>query len=104
MSKKSLPGSGSRLKRVRSIMAFVALCGLVIGIPLAVYFARNATITEAGWWDELWNYRKRISLGNSGSAQTNKRVSISTDTASMITDGKMQSDCDDIRFTQHRLR
>lgn len=46
--KKSLPGSGSRLKRVRSTMAFVALCGLVIGIPLAVYFARNATITEAG--------------------------------------------------------
>ncbi len=92
-------GFGSRFKRARRIAAFIAACGLVIGIPLAVYFARNASTTEAGWWDELWNYRKRISLGNSGSAQTSKRVSISTDTATMITDGKLQADCDDIRFT-----
>lgn len=84
---------------MRSITAFVAMCGLVISIPLAVYFARNASTTEAGWWDELWNYRKRISLGNSGSSQTSKRVSINTDTATMITDGKLQTDCDDIRFT-----
>jgi hypothetical protein len=48
---------------------------------------------------EGWNYRKPITISNSGSALTDYQVNVTVDTASLISAGKMRTDCGDIRFT-----
>ena len=50
-------------------------------------------------WLTGWNYRKPITISNSGSALTDYQVSITVDTATLVTAGKLQSTCNDIRFT-----
>src|SRR5690242_3774831 len=59
----------------------------------------NPSSARADWYDENYAYRKKISLSNAGSALTNRKVKFDIDTATLITAGAMQSDCDDIRFT-----
>lgn len=77
---------------------FIAILSLlVIGAPLAYLTLLNAPTTQAAWYDDNWAYRQTVALTNSGSAQTDFQVSITLDTATLITAGKMQSDCDDIR-------
>jgi hypothetical protein len=46
-----------------------------------------------------WQYRKPVTVSNSGSALTDYQVLVTLDTASLISAGKMRSDCGDIRFT-----
>ena len=50
------------------------------------------------WYNNSWNYRKAITVSNTGSVLTDYQVSITIDTASLVTAGKMRSDCGDIRF------
>jgi hypothetical protein len=58
----------------------------------------NRVITN--WYDLAWGYRKPITINNSGSALTNYQVKVTVNTQTLIGQGKMQSDGDDIRFTQ----
>jgi hypothetical protein len=51
-----------------------------------------------GWFDSSWPYRRNITI--SGSAPSDYQVLIIVDTSSLILNGKMQGDCDDIRFTR----
>jgi len=44
-------------------------------------------------------HRKPINISNSGSALTDYQVLVTLDTASLISAKKLQSDCDDLRFT-----
>ncbi len=83
------------------MLAFGALLGLMVGVPLAIYFARNTKPAAAGWWDELWMYRRRIPITYSGSENlTEYQVLVDgLDTATLVTNGQLQSDCDDLRFT-----
>jgi hypothetical protein len=46
-----------------------------------------------------WSDMRKVKIANSGAAQNNYQVSITLDSASLISDGKMQADCRDIRFT-----
>jgi hypothetical protein len=50
-------------------------------------------------WLNGFPYRKPITISNSGSALTNYQVNVTVDTASLISAGKMRTDCGDIRFT-----
>src|SRR5690606_28799611 len=50
------------------------------------------------WFDASYTYRQRVPISNSGSTLTDYQVSLTLNTASLITAGKMQSDCDDLRF------
>lgn len=50
-------------------------------------------------WLTNWNYRKAITISNSGSLLTNYQIQITIDTASLIIATKLRSDCGDIRFT-----
>src|SRR3990167_3483110 len=54
---------------------------------------------QAAWFDDSWSYRQRVDVCSSDLAQTDYQVSITLDTATLITAGKVQSDCDDIRIT-----
>jgi hypothetical protein len=51
------------------------------------------------WYNISWNYRKAITVSNSGSSLTDYQTLIIMDTAGLVTVGKMKSDCGDIRFT-----
>jgi hypothetical protein len=53
------------------------------------------------WYSSSWLYRKAITINNTKNANalTDYQVSITIDTASLISAGKMRSDCGDIRFT-----
>ncbi len=52
-------------------------------------------------WLTNWNYRKPITISNTGSILSNYQVSVTVDTSSLITATKMRSDCGDIRFTDN---
>ena len=62
--------------------------------------------SEEALWQDEWHdasgnefkYRKPVTISNSGSSLSYYQVLVTSDTASLITAGKMQSDCDDIRF------
>ena len=51
------------------------------------------------WYNNSWNYRKTITVSNSGTSLTNYQVLVIIDTASLVTATKMRSDCGDIRLT-----
>jgi len=51
-------------------------------------------------WLSGWQYRRPITINNSGSSTlADFQVRITVDTASLISAGKMNSDCSDMRFT-----
>src|SRR4051812_15167780 len=54
---------------------------------------------EAAWFDDNWAYRQIISLTNTGSTQTNYQVAVYVDTQTLIAAGKLQTNCNDLRFT-----
>jgi len=77
---------------------FFALAGIVFFLKIG----GKTTKVSAAWWNESWQYRRSISISNSsGSNQTNIQVKIlnSYDLSSLISAGKIQSDLDDLRFT-----
>jgi len=78
----------------------IALAIIVLLGPAVWLISKNPKKTEASWWDDGRMYRKAVEIDNSaGAAQTDFQVKITLDTATLITDSKMQSDCDDIRIT-----
>jgi len=50
-------------------------------------------------WLNGFPYRRAIGVTNSGSTLSNYQVLVTLDTSSLISAGKMRSDCGDIRFT-----
>ncbi len=61
---------------------------------------KNVYLTEwAGWMNKSWPYRMPINISeNLGVNLTNYQVNISVDTKSLISQGKMNGSCNDIRF------
>ncbi|MEN9328307.1 MAG: hypothetical protein RI947_1115 [Candidatus Parcubacteria bacterium] len=55
--------------------------------------------TSAVWFDDNYGYRQKVTVGNTGAADTNKKVKFDIDTAALISAGKMISTCADTRFT-----
>ena len=72
---------------------------IIAGAGIAYYLSTRDNPETLGWMSTSWLYRKSISVSNSGSTLTNEDVLIPVDTASLVTAGKLQSDCDDLRFT-----
>lgn len=71
---------------------------VVVGGSIAYYFLTNDSPETLGWMNSSWLYRKSITVPNPGSTLTNEDVLIEVNTASLVTAGKLQSDCDDLRF------
>jgi len=82
----------------RKIMLFSFLI-LVITLPILYLVYRYQPKAEAAWYDDGWLYRTALTIGNSGSADSNKKVKFDIDTATLYSTGKIQSDCGDSRFT-----
>lgn len=63
------------------------------------YVETTSSGNPSTWYDLSWDYRQPATISYSGSELSNYDVLIEMDTASLITAGKMQSDCDDLRIT-----
>ncbi len=51
------------------------------------------------WSDGAWSYRKSVNLSNTGSTLSNYQVMVTINTQQLVSLGKLQNDCDDLRFT-----
>lgn len=80
---------------------FTILFLLLGSIVLLLRLQYRPTKVSAGWWDDSWNYRQAITVtissGTSDVADLDTVLSIGT--SSLVASGKLQSDCDDLRFT-----
>ncbi|MFH1482241.1 MAG: carboxypeptidase-like regulatory domain-containing protein, partial [Patescibacteria group bacterium] len=56
---------------------------------------------EYTWWNNSYQYKKMINITNGGSEILRKwhTANITIDTATLVSGGKLQSDCDDLRVT-----
>ena len=79
-------------------ITLVILGTLLLPILLVTYNLKHAH-KVAAWFDESFLYRQITTVTNAGKAQADFQVSITMDTATLITANKMQADCDDIRVT-----
>jgi hypothetical protein len=56
--------------------------------------------TASTWWNQSWEYRKPINATEqSGQKLNSYQLELSLNTEILISKGKMQGDCDDIRFS-----
>jgi hypothetical protein len=85
-------------KKRKRVFAIVFI-SLFLLIGTGIYFQFYSQKAVAAWWDESWGYRKAIAINNTGAVITNQYEKITLDTSALITAGKMQNDCDDIRIT-----
>lgn len=80
-------------RRVAAV--FMAL--VMIGATTLFYLRPQAT--EAAWFDDTYTYRQKITfVHNAALTNASMRLTVSN-TNTLITAGKMQTDCDDSRFT-----
>jgi hypothetical protein len=78
----------------------IILFFLLIGIVILARFVLPKNKIAAAWWNDGWNYRKAISISNSsGNPLSDFQVSLAIGTSQLIVEGKMQTDCGDIRIT-----
>lgn len=76
---------------------FFVVSLFIIGI--GIYLLQQSRGAKAAWFNGEWQYRQRLPISNAGNAQTNYQIGFTLNTSSLISAGKMQSDCDDIRIT-----
>lgn len=87
----------SEKRKVKPVVIYAAIILAVI-LPTIYILNNRPKESAAAWFDDGWSYRQRVPITNAGSAQTDYQVSITVDTAALVTAGKLQSDCDDIRM------
>lgn len=71
---------------------------LIVGASIAYYFFTNQKDESLGWQSSNWLYRKTLTIPNNGNMALNKVITITLDTKSLIEAGKLQLDCEDLRF------
>src|SRR3989344_2375865 len=72
---------------IRPVLVFrgIRLIGLILFIVTisSAFLLLTSKETEAGWYDENWLYRTAYSIGNTGAADSDKKVKIDIDTATL---------------------
>jgi len=83
-------------RRLKGVLALTLVLASLIVLPTTVFKTANAQ----GWLTG-WKYRRAVTVDNTANPNTltNYQVLVAIDTASLISAGKMRSDCGDIRFT-----
>ena len=79
----------------RSLLLAITL--LLIPITLLYRLNQRPSPATAGWWNETWAYRRLLTVTNSGSAQNNVYITLTSLDTSDST--RFQSDGGDIRVT-----
>jgi hypothetical protein len=79
----------------RRPLTFIALLLIIVITPLAIYISRQANVASA-WWNDSWDYRKLITISNSGNTLTDHLVSFSL---GALDSQLIRTDCGDVRVT-----
>ena len=92
------------LKKLKNYQesALMIIAVVLLILLISVYFMFfHSPQALAEWFNINWHYRALITISNSGSTQTNTQVKVLSnyDMSSNISNGKLQSDLDDLRFT-----
>jgi hypothetical protein len=59
----------------------------------------NTTITKDPWWNGSWPYRKMINITELNNTNlTNYQVNLAINSTALISSGKMNADCSDLRI------
>jgi hypothetical protein len=87
-----------KLSKRQRITSIIISFLVVSGVTAAIY-AYISNPAHAAWFDDSWGYRQKVTVNNSGAADSNKKVLLDFDTDTLVTAGKMQADLDDIRIT-----
>jgi hypothetical protein len=87
---------GLNNRRLKGILALTLVLTSLIVLPTTTFKTANTQGALTGWM-----YRRAVTINNTANPNTltNYQVLVTVDTASLISAGKMQSDCRDIRFT-----
>jgi len=82
-------------------LTLLVIRSLIISTIIVGTFAKIPVPSTLGWMDLGWQYRKSVTVENTGSTLTNEDVLVTVDTLALVNEGKLQADCDDIRFTDN---
>lgn len=82
----------------KKFFSFISSLFLFIGIA-AVFMRLTAPAIEAAWFDDTYAYRVKLIFTHNATIGDPRAVTYRLDTAELISANMMQSDCDDIRFT-----
>jgi len=84
---------------VRTLILFVLAAVLVLATISSQIKPADATPNTEEWWDTGWKYRIPITFTNTlDQALYNFQLNFTIDTQILISEGKMRSDCGDIRI------
>jgi len=95
MRKKQLLGKVIRNVRVRT---WISLGLIIILLPIIAFVLLSPKDTAA-WFNDHYSYRQKFQFTHNATISDPRAITVTLDTAELITDGVMQSDCDDTRFT-----
>ncbi len=71
-------------------------------VPVSVQIEIIPESAAEPWWNDSWNYRKQVAITNNVSTTLyDYSMNITLNTAELISQGKMQSDCGDIRIIEN---
>lgn len=84
----------------KSLIGLITLILVILPTALLVLF-NSAKPVSAAWADEDWGYRKSIAITAHTSSENNVYISTTiSNTNTLVTNGQLQSDCGDLRFTK----
>lgn len=84
-----------RNKLTKVILIFVLLLAFVL------FWRFSPKQKSDAWYNTSWLYRRLVTITNTGGTTGTEDILIVVDTASLISAGKMQSTCGDLRFASH---
>ena len=82
-----------RIKKTAQILCLVTLSAFLL-----VLISPKSTVAESGWYNFSWPYRCSITVNNSSNSNTLENYQVQV---VVIYDSDMQSDFDDLRFTEN---
>ena len=88
----------SRFPTYKKYLVPISVGMLIVLIPIVWLTAKNPDKVLADWFDDNWHYRKTITISNTGLPDADKKILFETDTATLISESKMQNNCADARF------
>lgn len=89
----------ARFKISKKSIILAAILVILIGIPAIAFLWIRSQEDGRVWYSSSWMYRKAITVsGNGSSTLTNEDVLVTLDTATLVSQSKLQSDCDDLRL------
>lgn len=86
--------SKNKLKKLLIILN-ILLFSFILGLIYINFKSKDVL----AWYNSSWLYRRSITITGDGNSYTNLDVLVNINTSTLVSASKLQSDCDDLRFT-----